>query len=406
MTKLSELKIKQAKPKSKPYQMADGHGLTLYIMPNGSKRWRYRYRIDNKAKMISFGLYPDVPLKFAREKLLKARQQLAKGIDPSEKRKAEKVTVTGESTFEAVAKEWWERNRHTWSENHGYQIYRRLELNVFPWLGKRDVGTITSPEVLKQLRRIEERNAIEMAHRVKGNIGQVMRYAVATGRAERDVTYDLKDALTPVKKSHHACIKNPVKFGQLLRDIDNYEGHFITKCAFKLTPLVFLRPGELRQAEWSEIDFEAKEWRIPPEKMKAGRLHIIPLSRQAIAILREIEPLTGKGKYVFPSTRSSIRPMSNNTITGALRRIGYTRDEMTAHGFRGSASTMLNEKGYNYDHIERQLAHAERDGVRAAYNHADYLPQRTQMMQEWADYLDELRAGGKMIKARFGGCKS
>lgn len=401
MHKLTDTAIKKLKAKEVKYTVSDGKGLTLEIMPNGSKRWRFRYRWEGKQKMISFGLYPDVPLKFAREKLLKARQQLAKGIDPSEKRKAEKATINEENTFEAVAKEWWERNKHTWSENHAYQIYRRLELNAFPWLGKKDVSTITAPEVLKQLRRIEERNAIEMAHRVKGNIGQVMRYAVATGRAERDVTYDLKDALTPVKKNHHPCIKDPIKFGQLLRDIDNYEGHFITKCAFKLTPLVFLRPGELRQAEWTEIDFEAKEWRIPPEKMKAGRLHIIPLSKQAISILKNIEPLTGNSKYVFPSTRSFVRPMSNNTITGALRRIGYTSDEMTAHGFRGSASTMLNEQGYNFDHIERQLAHAEKNAVRAAYNHADYLEQRTKMMQNWADYLDKLRAGGKVIKATF-----
>lgn len=391
MHKLTDTAIKKLKAKEAKFTVSDGKGLSLEVMPNGSKRWRFRYRWDGKQKMISLGVYPDVTLKFAREKLLKVRQQLAKGIDPSEKRKAEKITITEENTFEVVAKEWWNRNKHTWSENHGYQIYRRLELNVFPWLGKKDVSTITAPDVLVQLRRIEERGAPEMAHRVKGNVGQVMRYAVATGRAERDVTYELRDALTPVKKNHHACIKDPVKFGQLLRDIDNYDGHFITKCALRLTPLVFLRPGELRQAEWSEIDFKTKEWRIPPEKMKSGRLHIIPLAQQAIEILKDIEPLTSRGKYVFPSTRSSIRPMSNNTITGALRRLGYARDEMTAHGFRGSASTMLNEQGFNYDHIERQLAHAEKNEVRAAYNHADYLQQRTEMMQKWADYLDELR---------------
>jgi integrase len=357
--KLTELKIKNSKAKEKAYQIADGHGLTLYVMPNGAKRWRFRYRIEGTAKMISFGLYPDVPLKFAREKLLKVRQQLAKGIDPSEKRKAEKETSTDENTFEAVAKEWWERNKGKWTENHGYQIYRRLKLNVFPWLGNKQISKITAPEVLKVLRRIEERNAVDMAHRVKGNIAQVMRYAVATSRVERDVTYDLKDALTPAKHKHYACITDPIQFGGLLRAINEYEGHFSTKCALRLSPLVFLRPGEVRNAEWSEIDFETKEWRIPADKMKKGRLHIIPLSNQAIEIFKEIQPLTGHGKYIFPSVKSSIRPMSNNTINGALRRLGYTKEEMTAHGFRGSASTMLNELGYNFDHIERQLAHAE-----------------------------------------------
>ncbi len=253
------------------------------------------------------------------------------------------------------------------------------------------VAEVTAPELLSALHRVEKRGAIETAHRILQICSQVFRYAIATGRAERNVSVDLIGALAPVKKRHHASITDPVEVGKLLRIIDGYEGFFVTKCALQLAPLFFVRPGELRHAEWSEFDFEKAEWRIPAEKMKMREQHIVPLSTQAITILQELKALTGDGKYVFPSIRSSKRPMSENTVLGALRRLGYTADEMTGHGFRSLASTLLNENSWNRDAIERQLAHAERNNIRAAYNYAEYLPERRKMMQWWADYLDELK---------------
>jgi len=273
---------------------------------------------------------------------------------------------------------------------HGERILRRLEVDIFPWIGKRPISEIMAPEILAALRRIENRGAIETAHRAHQNVSQVFRYAIATGRAERDPSADLRGALEPVKKRHLASITDPKAIGDLLRAINDYKGFFVTKCALRLAPLVFVRPGELRKAEWKEINFENAEWRIPAEKMKMRSVHIVPLSMQAIAILKEVESLTGHGKYVFTGVRTIHRPMSENTVTGALRRLGYTSDEMTGHGFRSMASTLLNEQGWNRDAIERQLAHSERNDIRAAYNYAEYLPERRKMMQYWADYLDGL----------------
>lgn len=258
-------------------------------------------------------------------------------------------------------------------------------------MGRSNIAEITPPELLKHLRRIESRGAIETAHRVKGCCGQVFRYAVATGRAERDITQDLRDALTPAKVNHHATILEPKKIGALLKTIDEYEGYFVTKCAMRLAPLTFVRPGELRHAEWSEIDLEKSQWKIPANKMKARVTHIVPLSKQAKQVVEDIYPLTGRSKYVFPSPRSDHRPLSNNAVTGALRRMGYSNEEMTGHGFRSMASTLLNELGWKWDAIERQLAHSERNSVRAAYNYAEYLPERSQMMQAWADFLDQCK---------------
>jgi len=337
-------------------------------------------------------------LKDARERRDEARKLLANGIDPSEARKAEKVSQA--DSFEEVAREWYNKFKPSWSDSHALRILRRLEQNIFPWLGSRPIKTISAPDLLAVIRRIEARGAVETAHRALQNCGQVFRYAVACGRAERDPSGDLRGALPPSEEKHHASLTDPKAVAALLRDLDAYEGSFVTRCALRLAPLVFVRPGELRHAEWSEIDLDHAEWRIPAEKMKARTMHIVPLSHQAVEIMRELHALTGQGKYLFPSVRSSARPMSENTVNAALRRLGYSKDEMTGHGFRSMASTILNEQGWNRDAIERQLAHAERNSVRAAYNYAEFLPERRKMMQAWADYLEALRSGAKVIPFR------
>jgi len=290
-----------------------------------------------------------------------------------------------------IAREWFMGRKPNWKENHSSKIIARLEKDIFPWLGACPISEITAPELLTAIRCIESRGALETAHRTLSYCGQIFRYAIATGRAQHDTAADLRGALPPVKEKHHASITDPKLIGKLLLNIEGYKGAFITRCALKFAPLVFLRPVELRRAEWSEIDLDKAEWRIPATRMKMSAVHIVPLASQSIAILREIQPLTGTGKYVFQGERTTTRPMSENAVLGALRRMGYTNDEMTGHGFRSMASTLLNEQGFNRDAIERQLAHAERDSVRAAYNYAEYLPERRKMMQKWADYLEKLK---------------
>jgi len=397
---LKDVNVKNAKPREKAYKLADEKGLYLYIKPNGSKAWRLKYRFLGKEKTLSIGLYPDVSLSDARNARDNARKQLADKIDPGLAKQVSKRSAreAAENSFEVIAREWFIKYSSKWSPSHGEKILRRLEKDIFPWIGKRPIAEITAPELLSVLRRMENRGAIETAHRASQNCGQVFRYAIATGRAERDPSADLKGAIPPAKKKHHASIIKPGAIGELLRAIDGYQGHFVTQCALRLAPLVFVRPGELRHAEWSEFNLAIGEWRIPAEKMKMRIMHIVPLSKQAIEILRELRSLTGDGKYLFPSVRGSKRPMSENTVLGALRRLGYTGNEMTGHGFRSMASTLLNEQGWNPDAIERQLAHGERNTVRAAYNYAEYLPERKKMMQEWADYLGELTANNKIIK--------
>lgn len=390
---LTELQIKNAKPTEKVQRLFDGGGLYLEISPSGGKLWRLKYRVDGREKRLSFGPYPTVTLKEAREKREKAKKLLVDGIDPGAAKKAEKEAEAG--SFEAVTKEWLDKYNPSWTPGHADRIARRLERDVFPWLGGKPINQITPPELLSTLRRVETRGHVETAHRILASCGQVFRYAIATGRAEKDITQDLRGALPPVKVKHLASIIDPKEIGAMLRAFDEYDGSFITKCALKLTPLVFVRPGELRQAKWTEINFEDKEWRIPAERMKMRVMHIVPLSRQAIEILQELQPFTGKSDFLFPGARTTTRPMSNATIINALRRMGYTKDEMTAHGFRSMASTILNEQGYNRDWIERQLAHSESNTVRAAYNYAEYLPERRKMMQEWADYLDILKTGDR-----------
>lgn len=389
---LTDTQIRKVKSREKSFKLADGKGLFLVVQPNGSKYWRFRYWFGDKEKLLSLGVYPEVTLAGARKKRDEAQQMLADSVDPGMAKQLKKRAqrLGAENSFEAIGREWHIKFSSKWTEKHGAKILHRLEKDIFPWLGQRPIPEITAPELLIVLRRIENRGAIETAHRLCQSCGQIFRYAIATGRADRDVSADLRGAIPPVKKRHHASITDPKAIGSLMRAIKGYSGQLVTRCALQLAPLVFVRSGELRHAEWSEFNFEAAEWRIPPEKMKMRVAHIAPLSQQAIAILREIQALTGDGKYVFPSLRSTSRPMSDNTILGALRRLGYAKEEMTGHGFRSMASTLLNEQGWNRDAIERQLAHSERDGIRAAYNYAEYLPERRKMMQHWADYLDSL----------------
>lgn len=400
--KLSASQIKNAPASLKPIKLADGEGMYLLVQPTekgGHKWWRLDYRFAGQRKTISLGVYPETSLADAREKRAEARKLIAQNIDPSVQRKIEQAALT-EDSLEAMARAWWSGKKGKWKPSHAERVMDRMEADLFPYLGKRPIAQIAPQELLACLRRIQSRGAIDTAHRMHQYAGQILRFAVAVGKAERDISADLKGALPSVSVKHHASITDPKTMGQLLRAIDGYQGNEITRLALNLTPLVFVRPGELRHAEWSEIDLEAAEWRIPAPKMKMKAPHIVPLSTQALAILEALRPFTGHGCYLFPSLRTRERPMSENTINAALRRLGYSKDEMTAHGFRSMASTRLNELGWHRDAIERQLAHAERDAVRAAYNYAEHLPERRRMMQAWADYLDGLRQGAKVTPIR------
>ena len=396
---LTVIQVKAAKPREKAYKLADERGLYLLVNPNGSKLWKLKYRFAGLEKKLSLGAFPTVTLADARDKREDARKHLTNKIDPGILQNSIKRSkkIATENSFEAIAREWQAKFAHKWTKEHGERILIRLEQNIFPWIGRRPITEISAPEILSALRRVESRGAVETAHRISQICGQVFRYAIATGRAERNPSADLRGALAPVKQTHHASITDPIEVGKLLRAINGYEGFFITKCALQLAPLLFVRPGELRRAEWCEFNLEKAEWRIPAEKMKMRATHIVPLSTKAITILKQLHAYTCEGKYVFPGIRSTKRPMSENTILAALRRLGYTTNEMTGHGFRSMASTLLNEQGWNRDAIERQLAHAERNNIRAAYNYAEYLTERRQMMQAWADYLHELTSGQNRI---------
>ena len=391
---LSDTAIRTAKPTAKPQKLTDGGGLYLLLNPNGSRWWRWDYRHSAKRKTLSMGIYPDIGLKDARERRDSARKLLAAGIDPGEQRKAEKAAGTDRAanSFEVVAREWFAQQSPSWVEGHSSKIMARLERDIFPWVGARPIAEVTAPEILKALRRVEARGTIETAHRVLQNCGQIFRYAVATGRAERDPTPDLRGALAPVKEAHHAAITEPAAIGGLLRAIDIYRGAPVTKSALMLAPLVFVRPGELRHAEWTEIDLDTALWNIPAARMKMKDAHLVPLSTQAVAILRELHPLTGRSRYVFPGARSHQRPMSETAILAALRRMGFEKHEMTGHGFRAMARTILDETlGVRVDFIEHQLAHAVKDPNGRAYNRTAHLAERKKMMQQWADYLDILK---------------
>jgi integrase len=400
---LSDLQVKNAKPKDKDYKLSDGHGLHLLVTPTGGKLWRFQYRYAGKQKLLSLGAYPSISLADARQRREDARKLIANGVDPSEVRKAQKAATVADSenSFEVVAREWHSKYSDTWSSCHAETTIGRLQLDVFPFMGERPINEIKAPELLAMLRRIESRGALETAHRVRTICGQVFRYAVATGRAEGDPAADLKGALPPYKKSHLAAVTDPKEVAPLLRSIDSYQGSFVVKCALQFAPLVFVRPGELRQAEWAEIDLDAAEWNIPAARMKMKVAHFVPLSTQAVAILRELHELTGRGRYLFPCHRSFVRPMSNNAINAALRRMGFDKDEMTGHGFRAMARTILDEVlQIRPDFIEHQLAHAVRDPNGRAYNRTAHLAERRKMMQLWADYLDGLKSGAQVIPLR------
>ena len=392
MPALTEIRVRNAKARDRAYKLFDELRLFLLVRPSATQRkgrlWRLRYRYGDVEKLLSLGAYPDVSLKRAREKRDEARRRLADGVDPSVHRKIAEESRA--ETFEVIAREWLAMRAKTTAAVTQSKALWLMEM-LFPHIGRRPIREVTPPELLAALRKIEARGHHESAHRAKQKCGQIFRYAIATGRAERDISADLRGALVPVVSRNHSSLTNPAEVGALLRAIDGYEGQPITAGALKLAPLVFLRPGELRGARWTEFDLDGAEWRIPGERMKMGDPHVVPLARQAMVILRELQALSGWGEYVFPSLLTLERPMSNNTVNTALRRLGYTKEQMTGHGFRSMASTLLNEQGFHPDLIELQLAHVERNKVRAAYNKAQRLAERRTMMQTWADYLDSLR---------------
>ncbi|MEI6300958.1 MAG: integrase arm-type DNA-binding domain-containing protein [Betaproteobacteria bacterium] len=401
---LTNTEILRAKPGAKPIRLFDGGGSYLEIRPTGAKLWRFKYRIDGKEKLLALGAYPEVSLVKARQKRDEARALLASGTDPSEQRKTAKERRAGlaENTFEVIGREWYSKNVPTLAVTTKEKLIKRLEGDVFPWIGAKPIASITAADLIKVIERIEQRGALEIARRVHNSMGRIFRYAVGRGIVSRDPSRDieLRDILPPENVKHHASLTEPKAVGGLLRAIEGFTGAFVTQCALRLAPLVFVRPGELRHAEWAEFDFDKAEWRIPAGKMKMKEQHIVPLSVQAVAVLKEIQPLTGTGRYVFPSVRGGARPMSENTVGAALRRLGFTKDEMTGHGFRSMASTLLHELGLPHAVIERQLAHGERNKVSAAYNFAEHLPERRKMMQQWADYLESLKAGADVIALR------
>lgn len=389
---LSTAKLRNIKPSDKIQRLYDEKGLYLEVTPKGKTWWRFKYRFNDKEKRISLGVYPDVGLGLARERRDDARKLIANDVDPSEHRKVmKKVEIERTSnSFEVVAREWFVKHSQNWVKNHANRIIQRLERDIFPWIGNLPVTDVTPPVLLSVIRRIEERGALETAHRALSNCGQIFRYAIATGRAERDSSQDLKGALPPVKVKHFAAQTDPKLFGALLRSFDDYEGSLIVRYALRLAPLVFVRPGELRHAKWSDIDFENAQWSFIVTKTDTP--HIVPLATQSIEILKELQPLSGSSPYVFPSARSNERPMSDNAILGALRRLGISKEEATGHGFRATARTLLDEVlNVRPDIIEHQLAHAVRDPNGRAYNRTAHLTERRKMMQDWADYLDLLK---------------
>lgn len=398
MPGLTDRHIRAFRPPEKTHRAFDAGGLYIEITPQGRRYWRLKYRYGGKEKRLAIGVYPEVTLAAARRARDDARALLRDGQDPSAAKKAAKLKASQArvNSFEAVALEWLSKQEAKLSPATFVKAVWTFEALLFPWLGSQPVSKITPTQLLATLRRTESRGRYETAHRAKQRASQVFRYAIATGRAERDPSADLKGALQPVVSKKRAAITEPVKVAALLRAIHAYSGQFVTCCALKLAPVLFVRPGELRHAEWLEIDLDAAEWRIPAAKMKMRDEHIVPLPSQAVEILRELYPLTGRGRYVFPGIRSSTRPMSENTIVAALRNMGYDRNTMTGHGFRALASTRLNEMGWAPDVIERQLAHVERNKVRGVYNRALYLDERRKLMAAWADYLDGLRGSGNV----------
>jgi len=395
---LTDTAVRNAKPGEKAVRLFDERGLNLEISPTGGKWWRLKYRFDGKEKRLSLGVYPDVNLKNARNRRDEARRLLANGIDPSENRKAQKSARADRAanSFEAVAREWFTKYSPGWAATHASKIIQRLEKDVFPWLGDKPIAEIAAPELLAVLRRIENRGVLDTAHRAHQNCGQIFRYGVATGRCDRDPASDLRGALAPAKHEHFASITEPAAVGELLRAIDGFRGTLIVQSALKLAPLFFVRPGELRQAEWKQFDFDKREWRYFVTKTKSE--HLVPLATQSVAILQELQPLTGGGKFVFPG-RDPKKPMSDAALNAAMRRMGYdTKTEITGHGFRAMARTILHQElGVKPEIIEHQLAHRVPDALGTAYNRTKFLKERRAMMQQWADCLDKIKAGAEII---------
>jgi integrase len=411
---LTDTAIRRAIPGDKPRKLTDGLGMYLEVAPSGGKWWRLKYRVAGVEKRLSLGTYPETSLKSAREKRDEARALIAQGIDPSDLRKASKAQAQADAaqaqraaeglpqqdSFEQIAREWYETRKDDWSPSYGEKIMRRLEADVFPWLGDKPINTLTPPMVLAVLRRVEKRGVVETAHRALENCSQVFRYAVATGRVESDPARDLKDALRRPMVKHFAAITSPERLGTLLRAIHSYNGTPVVNAALRLLPLLLLRPGELRQGEWAEIDLAGSTWAVPAARMKRqkvgklyGKPHLVPLARQAVAIFEELQPITGRGAMVFRGERSHERPMSDAAINAALRALGFSADEVTGHGFRATARTMLVERlGVAESVVEAQLAHAVRDNLGRAYNRTEFVAERVDMMQRWADYLDALRS--------------
>ncbi|HWU35760.1 MAG TPA: integrase arm-type DNA-binding domain-containing protein [Methylovorus sp.] len=400
--KLNDVAVRKAKPEDKPYKMADGGGMYLEVMPNGSKYWRMKYRIEGKEKRLAFGVYPDVSLALARERRDSARKQLAQGIDPGETKKAAKAASSDRAanSFEVLAREWAAVHMVGKSETHVARTMRRFELYLFPWIGGKAIADINAPELLQAIKRVQSQNKLETAHRTLQAAGQVFRYAVQTGRAMRDVTVDLKGALPSPSVKHMAAFTEPKEVAELLRAIEGFTGTFTVQTALRLAPLVFVRPSELRTAKWADIDLEAAEWRYRVSKTQTD--HLVPLSNQAVHLLREIQPLSGHGEFVFMGGHDPKKPMSEAAINAALKRMGYdTQTQITGHGFRAMARTILHERLNIDPHvIEHQLAHKVPDALGAAYNRTKFIEQRRAMMQQWADYLDELKAGAKILLLR------
>lgn len=401
---LTETRIRNAKAGKKPSKIFDERGLFLLVIPSGGKWWRLKYRFEGKENLLSLGVYPDVGLREARARRDEARRLLADGINPSENRKAKKSARAerAANSFEVVAREWFAKHSPNWAVSHASKVEERLERDVYPWLGGRPIAEITAPELLKMLRRIEGRGAVDTAHRIKGDCSRIFRYAIATGRAERDPAADLRGALPPAKGEHFASIVEPAAVGGLLRALDGFSGSFIVQCALRLAPLLFVRPGELRTARWADFDLDKGEWKYTVSKTKTE--HLVPLAKQAVKILRELHALTGTRGHVFPGGRDPRQPMSPAAINAALRRMGYdTKTEITGHGFRAMARTILHEQLHvKPEVIEHQLAHRVPDTLGMAYNRTKFLKERRTMMQQWADYLDQLKAGAAVLPFRQG----
>lgn len=399
---LTAAAIHAAKPRAKPYKLFDGGGLYLLVRPDGSRYWRFKYRIDGTEKLISLGVFDEVSLKRARKLHEGARDLLQAGIDPSEQRKVAKANrrTAAENTFEAVAREWFDKKSRTWAKNNADIVIRRLEKDVFPKIGGDPISKLTGPKLLEVLRAVEGRGAIESAHRIRQYINSIFLYAIQTHRVEANPTPH-SGALTPPIKGKFASITDAKGVGALMRSIRGYQGTHVVTLALRLAPLVFVRPGEIRSAEWAELDLDSAEWVIPAERMKMRRPHLVPLSTEAVEILRELHQITGKGRYLFPSERCLARPISENTLNAALRTLGYSKEQMTAHGFRHMASTLLHEsRKWRSEVIERQLAHSDRNAIRAVYNAAEYLEERRQMMEWWADRLNTLAKADNVVSIK------